>query len=310
MSISTYGDKILFDEGAAADTPETGKVAVYAKSDGLMYSKDDAGVETAMATAAAAPSNATYITQTANGSLSAEQALSTLATGLVKVTNSTGVLSTAANTDVPVFTGASGGGAGTAGGVPTSSAGDQLKLLMADATWKKFGGRETVPFARLGASTANISITPSGLYNAMRIILRARSDAVATSDSLTARFNADSTATNYRGARMASTSASTATTDNNGGTATFMNAVNITAASSPASYFGMMEIVIYNLISTTEFKSVQFWGHITLAEGAGSYAILLGECTYKSATAITGITFAPVTGSNFVAGTEYQAWEF
>lgn len=47
-----------------------------------------------------APSSATYITQTADGTLSAEQALSSLSTGIVKVTTGTGVLSTAtANTD-------------------------------------------------------------------------------------------------------------------------------------------------------------------------------------------------------------------
>lgn len=44
-----------------------------------------------------APTNATYITQTANASLSNEQALSSLSTGLVKVTTGTGVLSTAAS---------------------------------------------------------------------------------------------------------------------------------------------------------------------------------------------------------------------
>lgn len=38
--------KVLFAEGAAAATPSTGDVVIYAKSDGLMYSKDDAGVET------------------------------------------------------------------------------------------------------------------------------------------------------------------------------------------------------------------------------------------------------------------------
>lgn len=49
---------------------------------------------------AVAPTNATYITQTANSSLSAEQALSSLSTGLMKVTTGTGVLSTAtAGTD-------------------------------------------------------------------------------------------------------------------------------------------------------------------------------------------------------------------
>jgi hypothetical protein len=44
-----------------------------------------------------APTNATYITQTANASLSNEQALSSLSTGLVKVTTGTGVLSTASS---------------------------------------------------------------------------------------------------------------------------------------------------------------------------------------------------------------------
>jgi hypothetical protein len=47
-----------------------------------------------------APVNATYITQTADATLSAEQALSALSTGMVKVTTTTGVLSTgAAGTD-------------------------------------------------------------------------------------------------------------------------------------------------------------------------------------------------------------------
>ena len=50
--------------------------------------------------AVGAPADATYIVQTANGSLSAEQVLSLLSTGLVKVTTGTGVLSTAtAGTD-------------------------------------------------------------------------------------------------------------------------------------------------------------------------------------------------------------------
>lgn len=47
-----------------------------------------------------APANATYITQTSNGTLSAEQALDALATGLLKNTTGTGVLSIAvAGTD-------------------------------------------------------------------------------------------------------------------------------------------------------------------------------------------------------------------
>ena len=45
--------------------------------------------------------DATFITQTPHAGLSAEQALSTLSTGLVKVTNGTGVLSTAGASDLP-----------------------------------------------------------------------------------------------------------------------------------------------------------------------------------------------------------------
>lgn len=38
--------KLLFDEGAAPSTPASTLVALYAKADGLLYSKDDAGTET------------------------------------------------------------------------------------------------------------------------------------------------------------------------------------------------------------------------------------------------------------------------
>jgi hypothetical protein len=40
--------KQIFDEGTAPATPAAGSVVTYAKSDGLMYSKDDAGTETQM----------------------------------------------------------------------------------------------------------------------------------------------------------------------------------------------------------------------------------------------------------------------
>jgi len=40
--------KLTFPEAAAPGTPAASKVVIYAKSDGLMYSKDDAGAETVM----------------------------------------------------------------------------------------------------------------------------------------------------------------------------------------------------------------------------------------------------------------------
>jgi hypothetical protein len=40
--------RITINEGAAASTPSTGQVVIYAKTDGLPYAKDDAGIETAL----------------------------------------------------------------------------------------------------------------------------------------------------------------------------------------------------------------------------------------------------------------------
>lgn len=60
--------------------------------------------ELATAISGLAPSNATYITQTANGTLSAEQALGSLATGILKNTTTTGVLSIATGADLPAHT--------------------------------------------------------------------------------------------------------------------------------------------------------------------------------------------------------------
>ena len=49
-------ESLLFAEGAAPGTPAAGQVRIYAKADGLLYSKDDAGVETPVSAAAASVS--------------------------------------------------------------------------------------------------------------------------------------------------------------------------------------------------------------------------------------------------------------
>jgi hypothetical protein len=65
--------KVILSEGAAPATPSANQVKIYAKADGLMYSKDDAGAETLMSGGAGgAPTTADYLVGTANGSLSAE----------------------------------------------------------------------------------------------------------------------------------------------------------------------------------------------------------------------------------------------
>ncbi len=133
-----------------------------------------------------APTTATYITQTADATLSNEQALSTLATGLLKVTTATGVLSTAsAGVDyaaaahvhsgaditsgtvavarLPVMTGDMGSG-GTAGLVPAPAAGQATLFLRGDGTWVAAGsggGSGTVTSVALALPAAVFAISGS-----------------------------------------------------------------------------------------------------------------------------------------------------
>jgi len=71
-----------------------------------------------------APTDATYITQTVNAALTAEQALSTLATGYMKVTNGTGVVSSI--TTIPATEGGTGRTTYTTGDILYASAANTL----------------------------------------------------------------------------------------------------------------------------------------------------------------------------------------
>lgn len=85
------GDFIYFDG--------TNWVSLVKPVDGDYSLRFTSSIPSYTAAAGGAPSNATYITQTANGTLSAEQALGALTTGLLLSTTTTGVLSIkAANT--------------------------------------------------------------------------------------------------------------------------------------------------------------------------------------------------------------------
>lgn len=128
-----------FDEqGSTPDPPDTGDWRMYFKSDGLYYLEDDdTEVGPLGAGGGGAPVDATYITQTANGTLTNEQAMGALATGMLKNTTTTGVLSIASEgtdyyapggTDVAVADG--GTGASTAAGARSN-----LAVAPNDATY-------------------------------------------------------------------------------------------------------------------------------------------------------------------------------
>lgn len=118
-----------------------------------------------------APTDATYIVQTAHAGLSAEQALASLATGVVKVTTGTGVLSTAvANTD---YAAASHVTRHQDGGADELSVAGLSGLLadgqtpLAHATAHKAGGSDAIKLDELAAptdvTTLNASASAHGL---------------------------------------------------------------------------------------------------------------------------------------------------
>lgn len=70
--VATYVD--LAEQSSPPGTPGTGKTRLYAKTDGDLYQKDDAGAETNLtdAGAAGAPADAAYLVMANHGDLSAE----------------------------------------------------------------------------------------------------------------------------------------------------------------------------------------------------------------------------------------------
>lgn len=65
MALPTASDnvfpKVILSEGAAPATPSSGQVKLYAKTDGLLYSKDDAGTETLVSGGAGGGGGDTFV---------------------------------------------------------------------------------------------------------------------------------------------------------------------------------------------------------------------------------------------------------
>jgi hypothetical protein len=130
----------------------------------------DAGHIHHTAAVSAAPTDATYITQTANGTLTNEQALSALATGLLKNTTSTGVLSIADASDLPSHdhTGTSDGGKLTNDdhdgyslyeeiSAPSTPAGNTARFYAKDK-----GGTTELFYKNDGGTERDLSLSGSG----------------------------------------------------------------------------------------------------------------------------------------------------
>lgn len=157
---------IAITEKGIGITPVAGlDVKVYTSAGGKFYYN---GTEVG----GGAPSDATYIVQTANGSLSAEQALGALATGILKNTTTTGVLSIADAADIPdlssLYLSLASGGT-VAGNVLLAKSNPLLTIKASDASSPVLDFRDSSNNvdAQLYTTTGNDTVlvsTYGGLY--------------------------------------------------------------------------------------------------------------------------------------------------
>lgn len=152
--------QITLPEGVAASTPSTGNVTLYAKTDGLLYSKDDAGAETALG--GSGGSVATDAIWDAKGDL------------------------------------AGGTGANTAARLPVGTNGYVLTADSAEATglkWAAVGGTGTVTSVDITAPAAGITAS-GGPVTASGSITLALADDLAAVEGLSATGIVRRTASN------------------------------------------------------------------------------------------------------------------
>lgn len=152
--------QITLAEGAAAATPSSGKVTIYAKTDGKVYSKDDAGTETELGASSGGISDGDKgdVTVSSSGTVwtvdndaisNAKLANMDTATIKGRTTAGTGdpedLTATQATALLNAMVGDSGSG-GTKGLVPAPAAGDAAaqKFLKADGTWAVASGGGSV----------------------------------------------------------------------------------------------------------------------------------------------------------------------
>lgn len=177
---------------------------------------------------------------------------------------------------------------------------------------RAMGGYEITPFTELGSPATNITISsiPASYRNLLLKVWLRSDRAASTFDAVLARLNGDTTATNYYGAIIFENTTTTQVA-NAGGTATFITSNSVPAASMTAGYFAQYTIWINNYSSSSRFRFIEFTGVNALSEVASGLNTMAGYCTWKNnSAAVNSISLAPVTGTNFIAGSAYQMWGF
>ena len=146
----------------------------------------------------------------------------------------------------------------------------------------------------LGQSSVVFSSIPSG-YKHLQLRTIGRTDRVSTTDNLKITLNGD-TGSNYYLSHFIFGDGSTATAGNDGAGTYALN-YRLTAATAGASIFGAIVTDILDYTSTNKNKTIRALGGQD-RNGAGE--LFFSSALWTQTSAITSITLAPLTGTNFV----------
>lgn len=210
-------------------------------------------------------------------------------TGYVKVTS--GVMGTPAAT-VPISTDV--GGLGT--GVATA-------LAINIGTAGAFGAFQFIE-EQTPSGVGTITFSSLGAFTHLRIVWNGRGTEVATSSTITLRFNAD-TGANYDLERVQGSATTASAAEVIAGTS--INVGTITAASGAANQAASGEIVIYDYRGTTFQKNIT---SMVVCKRADSTANILQQSfggAWRNTAAITSITLL-LSAGNYVAGSKFTLY--
>jgi hypothetical protein len=171
------------------------------------------------------------------------------------------------------------------------------------------GGKtyELIESAILSTTTSSVTFsslaTYASTYKHLQVRIVARTDNADTNDAIGMRFNADSGA-NYDFHQLVG----------NGTSVTSSALINITrsgygvgaGATAGASIFGSSVLDILDVYAAKN-KTVRTLGGLFVAADAAR-VIFLRSTAWRNTSSVTSLTFNPVTGSNFVAGTRISLY--
>lgn len=274
-----------------------------------------------------APANATYIVQTPDGTLSNEQALSVLATGFMKSTTGTGVVSTIAD-PLPIANGGTGQTTATAAFNaldPLTTKGDLIVHDGTNSVRQAIGANGTVWTAdsaqtnggkyagslvaivaptTLGSNQTTITLSSIPAYfKDLLLVVIGRSTGAGVHLNMT--FNAD-TGANYSVTRVnvGVTGTVTGTAANNQANISLLNVINPSTAT--ASYFGYVQATIGAYADGAKSRGGVYHGNNFV--NATSLGYRSGTFAWENVSNAISSIELNLDAGDFVAGTIYALY--